>query len=288
MSDSKVKAPDVALPGLGWMENGQSILSGPLLDLFRRLDQQCLSWAAQVDADEYLFPTFIPAHELNKLDYFRSFPHLVTFPVSLDQQEQNLELFRSQEPVGENGCVHLTKTAEVKDVLTPAACYHIYIAMQGQSFKAARYFTTRNTCFRKEVEYHPLQRQWSFSMREIVCIGSAADVQEFLRSFESLLSEFFEKINLPVTFEHATDPFFKPSTSPKYVMQRLDPVKKEMIFDKKLAIGSLNYHRSYFGETFKIQQDGRPLSSGCVAFGLERWLYAFLTTFGPEREKHPI
>src|SRR5438874_9913215 len=35
------------------------------------------------------------------------------------------------------------------------------------------YVTTRAACFRRESYYRPLQRQWSFSMREIVCLGTA-------------------------------------------------------------------------------------------------------------------
>jgi seryl-tRNA synthetase len=287
MTSSKLETGKFTAPGLLWMDNGQSVLSGKLLELFRRLDQHFLAWAAQWQAEEYLFPTFVSAKELNKLDYFRNFPHLVTFPISLDQEEDNVEAFRTGEPVDSHGCLHLTKTAPINDVLTPAACYHIYIALQGQKFNQTKYVTTRNTCFRKEIEYHPLQRQWSFSMREIVCIGSAKDVQEYLKSFQDMLQEYFAKIGLPVTFENATDPFFKPASSGKHLMQKLDPVKTELIFDKKLAIGSLNYHRSYFGETFDLQNDG-PLSTGCVAFGLERWLYAILTTFGQDFGKHPI
>jgi seryl-tRNA synthetase len=287
MSTTKLESATFTAPGLHWMENGQSALYGPLLDLYKRLDQHFLNWAAKWQAEEYRFPTFIPAKELHKLDYFRNFPHLITFPTSLDQTEENLEAFRTAEPVDEHGCVHLTKTVPVNDVLTPAACYHIYIAKQGSKFDKPQYFTTKNTCFRKEIEYHPLQRQWSFSMREIVCIGTAQEVQDYLKSFQTMLTEYFKEIGLPVTFENATDPFFKPSQSPKALMQKLDPVKNEMIFDKRLAIGSLNFHRSYFGETFHIEREG-PLSSGCVAFGVERWLYAFLTTFGTDFSKHPL
>ncbi|HEY9713642.1 MAG TPA: hypothetical protein V6C72_09235, partial [Chroococcales cyanobacterium] len=60
-----------------WMENGQSVLSGKALHLYRRLDQLFFEWAEDWGAESYLFPTFLPASELNKLDYFHSFPHLV-------------------------------------------------------------------------------------------------------------------------------------------------------------------------------------------------------------------
>ena len=58
------------LPELRWSENVQSALSGTLLELDRSLDGLFLRWAPEWDAREYRFPTFIPARELAKLDYF--------------------------------------------------------------------------------------------------------------------------------------------------------------------------------------------------------------------------
>ena len=95
------------------------------------------------------------------------------------------------------------------------------------------------------------------------------------------------RLGLPVEFETATDPFFNPSQNPKYLMQRLDPVKHEMIFDGHLAIGSVNFHRNYFGEAFGIERAGEQAFSGCVAFGLERWIFAILSHFGPNPAAWP-
>ena len=108
------------LPGYRWDESGQSVLSGALLDLYRRIDNMFLRWAGDCQAPEFFFPTFISAHELGKLDYFRSFPHLVTFPAVLDASETNLKSFAEGEPLDSQGCVHLTALDSVRNVLTPA------------------------------------------------------------------------------------------------------------------------------------------------------------------------
>jgi hypothetical protein len=60
-----------------------------------------------------------------------------------------------------------------------------------------------------------------------------------------------------------------------------------MVFQGRLAIGSVNFHRNYFGEAFEISRDGREAFSGCVAFGLERWIYAFLERFGMNESDWP-
>lgn len=270
-----------------WLENGQSAFGGKMLELYRRLDQLFLSWAGELNATEFMFPTFIPARELARLDYFRSFPHLVTFPVTLDAGEANLKRFIENEPIDSNGTIQLAAQAPIKDVLTPAACYHFYVQFQGESLDAPRYVTTRATCYRRESHYLPLERQWSFSMREIVCIGTADEVKTFLKGQQDRVDRFFKQAALPVEWQNATDPFFNPSQSPKYLLQKLDPVKTEMVYRTGLAIGSVNFHRNYFGEAFKISRAGKEAFSGCVAFGIERWMYAFLNQFGANEGDWP-
>lgn len=275
------------LPDYRWLENGQSAFSGKLLDLYRNLDRSFLSWAGEFRAVEYRFPVFISARELARIDYFRSFPHLVTFPVALDSSEANIKRFIDNSPVNDGGEVSLTSTAPIRDALTPAACYHFYAQFRGERLAAPKYLTTCATCFRRESHYLPLERQWSFSMREIVCIGTAEEVKEFLRAAEAKAVGFFKERGLRVELKNATDPFFNPSSNPKYLLQKLDPVKSEMMFEDRLAIGSINFHRNYFGEAFDIHREGREAFSGCIAFGLERFMYAFLNQFGSDESNWP-
>jgi len=277
-----------AVDGYRWMENGQSALSGKALRLFKRLDLLFLNWAAEFQSSQYHFPTFIPADELVRLDYFANFPHLVTMPVTLESSDENLERFAQGSTLDDAGNLNLTELAPVRDVFTPAACYHFYIDMQSSSLAQAKYVTTRATCIRKEERYLPLQRQWSFSMREMVCVGSAEEVTDFLAEARQRITRFFKDSGLPIKWMDATDPFFKPARNPKYLMQKLDPVKTEMVFGDSLAIGSVNFHRNYFGEAFQILRNGEDAYSGCLAFGLERWMYASLAYFGLDEALWPL
>jgi seryl-tRNA synthetase len=282
------KLPDLkSLPDYRWIPNGQSNLSGDLLKLYQSLDTLFLSWATRVSAKDHQFPVFIQARELQRLDYFRSFPHLISFPVYLSRNDENLRRFTEGKRVDEEGAVQLTDIAPIHDCLTPAACYHFYIHYQGQALKAPLYLTTRANCFRREDHYLPLQRQWNFGMREIICIGTAEEVKPFLENYREFLTETFQKLGLPVKWDVATDPFFDPTQSPKHLMQQLDPVKYEMIYDGELSIGSTNYHRNYFGEAFQITRDGEDAFSGCVAFGLERWVFAILNEYGADPKNWP-
>lgn len=265
--------------------NGQVALSGDLLRLYRRLDQVFVAWADECGAIDHLFPPMLPARALGRIDYLRSFPHLATFPVTLAADDDNLAKFVATVEGGAR--ITPTKLSPVEDVLTPAACYHCYLRYEGTQLDAPLYLTTRASCFRREASYAPLERLWSFSMRELVCIGSLAEVEAFLTSQRTVLTAFVQRIGLPTEWKVATDPFFRPETSSKYLAQRIDPVKAELVFDDRLAIASVNLHRNYFGEAFAITRDGEAAFSGCVAFGLERWLAAFLATYGADPAAWP-
>lgn len=275
------------LDGLAWQPGGQATLSGGLLWGLQGLDARFVEWARALGATEYRFGTFLPARELHRLDYFRSFPHMVSFAAALDADPASLKAFAAGEVLDATGAVRLGRTAPVREVLTPAACYHFYVALQGRALDAPLDLTTVATCFRREEHYEPLQRQWNFTMREIVRLGTADEVKSFLEGFRERLDPLFRALGLDVRWEQATDPFFDPRHNPKFLAQKLDPVKTEMMFEGRLSIGSINFHRNFFGETFDIRRGGEAAFSGCVAFGLERWLYALLCRFGPETSSWP-
>ena len=278
---------DRVATGIGHRDRGQTVLSGEVLELERRLDHVFTGWARTWNAVEYRFPACVEARHLERLDYFRSFPHLATFPVTLARDEGNIETFASGEALSPEGRVQLPELAGTEHVLTPAACYHVYVELEGETLAAPRYVTTRATCFRNEDAYAPLERQWNFSMREIVCLGTAAEIEDFIARSTDVVSHFVRDIDLPVEWADATDPFFALTRNPKYLFQKAEPVKRELVYGEGLAIASTNFHRDYFGEAFRIARGGEAAFSGCVAFGMERWLAALLDAFGPEPSDWP-
>ena len=268
-------------PDLRWRGN-QAVLGGALLDLYRRLDAAFTRLGTAEAAPEVMYPTLLAAEHLAKLDYFRSFPHLATFACNLDRDADNLGTFARGPGVDERGGVALTRLDPVTQVLTPAACYHVYVDLAGAPLSGFRTVTTRATCFRREAHYAPLERQWSFGMREVVGLGTADEVKAFLARGRARVERFLAAVGLTVAWTPATDPFFDASRNPKFLAQKLDPVKTEMIHDGRLAIGSINFHRNFFGETFAIDRAGEPAFSGCIAFGLERWIRAVLDVHGAD------
>lgn len=271
--------------GLRWHPTGHIGLSGPLLALFDDCDLAFRLLAARWHASEERYPAVLPAAAL--VSHLRSFPHQVTFPVTLDPAAANLGEFADGPIVGADGQVALTRTAPVDTVLTPAACYHIYAGHQGEHLTKPLYLTTRNTCFRREPRYQPLQRQWSFSMREIVCLGTPAETVSFLDTAQQMTHRFADLIELPLDWIPATDPFFRPHSDPGSLMQRIQPVKLEATYAGPLALASANLHHDHFGAAFDITRDGAPAGSACLAFGVERWLFALTDRHGPDPASWP-
>lgn len=273
--------------GLTWFPSGQVALRGPLLRLAEACDGAFARLAAAFDADEERHPASLPADRLLRADYLRSFPHQATFPMRMVPEEANIEAFLGGGVLDGDGHVALAELSPVSDLLTPAACYHLFSAHEGEDLVGPLHLTTRNTCFRQEAEYVPLRRLWSFSMREIVCVGSKAEVEGFRQRVRACVDAFLQLIDLPIEWLTATDPFFQPQRNPKHLLQRLQPVKKEATYGGDLAIGSMNSHYDHFGVNFQISRDGEPAHSCCAAFGIERWLFAITDRFGTDPARWP-
>ena len=272
--------------GLTWLASGQAALRGPLLELSRQCDTAFRTLAGHWQADEEAHPATLPAERLQRLDYLHSFPHQATFPVRMEPSEANLGDFLDGPILDDHG-VAVTELAPIREVLTPAACYHLFSGHEGETLAGPVYLTTRNTCFRQETEYVPLRRLSSFSMREIVGLGTREEAGDFRDGTRAMVNRFFDLIDLPVVWEIATDPFFRPRSNPKYLMQRIEPVKHEAVYGGDLAIGSINFHQDHFGAAFAITRDGCAAYSCCTAFGIERWLYALTDRHGTDPASWP-
>jgi len=261
--------------------NGLATFGPEAIAIIQALDDRFLHLADEVDAERVVFPPLMKVNDLNKLDYFINFPHLGLAVAGLNQEtcdcltHQNADF----EKVSHE---HINDSAYM---LPSAACYNVYLHLRDQTLTNARYYTTVARCFRNENEYNELRRLWSFQMREIVCIGSMDEVQTFLAAYKEKVLEMARKLGIQFDIETATDPFYD-KKSAKALLQLLQPVKEEFVFNKTVSAASVNFHRNFFGERCNItNENGEPLFSGCVAFGIERWLHALLETYGHDSKK---
>ena len=266
-------------------EHGLLVLRGAPVHLRRHLDALFCSWAERVHAEEYSFPPLMPVAALSAAEYFSSFPHLATLATRIDPSEQ--ARFVETSKAGGLEKIATKHLAPARFVLPSAACYAVYQHLRSRQVESTQYVTLMSPCFRHEDRYIAGQRQWMFHMREIVCIGPQEAVQNFLAHYREFIAEQLTQAGLAFVLAEATDPFFD-KRDPRRLMQRLEPLKHEFLWNGSLAIASVNFHKTFFGERFAISlPNGEFASTGCVAFGLERWLYACLHQFGDDLTRWP-
>jgi seryl-tRNA synthetase len=252
---------------------GFATLGPELVRVRELLEARFTGWAAQIGADHMLFPPLLPVDALQAFDYFENFPHLLLLAAPIDAERQ-------QQARVHGGEVSSSLLAPSRLGLASAACYNVYLHLRDSELGAARYITTVATCYRNEDHYDGLRRLHAFSMREIVCVGTADEARDHIAAFKPKVLEFARQVGLELAVQIAGDPFFQ-NEGPRAVLQKLFPVKEEFVHDGSLAIASVNFHRNFFGERCGIRlADGTYASSACVAFGLERWLAALLDVHG--------
>jgi len=258
------------------VSDGLATLGASQLAVLRALDRVVLAWAEQCSAAEIAFPPLTPVAHLARVDYFLNFPQLASAAATLRPTS-----FPSLARGGAE--LHVLDSDTLADtcyVLPSAACYPVYAHLAGRTLADSERITTVQQCFRNETSYEGLARLRSFTMREIVCVGSHESVKRFLAGHKQWIRCFAEAVDVALSVQTATDPFFDASGS-RATMQRLFPVKEEFLYEGSVAVASVNFHRNFFAERWAIRTaDGQHAFSGCVAFGLERWYHALAGRYG--------
>ncbi len=225
----------------------------------------------EMGANEVKYPTLISKDELTRFEFFKSFPQFASYVDSPDR-------------------------AKAKQyVLRPAICYHAYQDMRKVNLQRSLHvISSSGSCFRAEGARltNTPERLWDFTMREIIFFGSANAVDTLKQKITDKVIELAAEHGISQTIVLATDPFFLGENRGKLLLQKLKGLKLEMRAGvstrKAIAITSFNNHQMFFCKKAQIlDQDKKIAHSGCVAFGLERWAYAFLCQHGMDQNKWP-
>lgn len=253
----------LATSGLVQVAAGAATLRGAALTARARIDRLVRGWARQLGAVEVETPPLIDPSVLRRAGYDLAFPHLLMRAVGGGAG-------RSRRALGD---------------LTPAVCYHEYARLAGTDAGRLTVSAAAGPCFRDETD-GSLRRLRAFTMREIILIGAADEVDAATSDLTGQLYGLAVQLDLAAGLEAASDPFFLGPESAAAVSQRAGWRKLELRVDlagePPLAVASVNRHEMHFGERFAITADGGVAHSACVAFGLERWVYVLLAYHGLE------
>jgi seryl-tRNA synthetase len=285
-----------SMEGVHFLGVGQVALSGLPLRLFRYFDRVFEAFGDPWHAEPLLTPTLIPAKTLSQCDYFRSFPHNVTFASHLREESEVIDGFRKRHQTADDlDHLALADMEKPEACLSPAVCYHVYHLHENQTLPAAGIvYGICGKCFRYESSnLLDLRRLWDFTMREVVFLGSREYVLEQREKSIGMMSAFLDQHAVAGEIRTASDPFF---VAPEAVSKTYFQLSSDSKFEVSLllpdggraAVGSHNYHADFFGRAFHTDVEGAgAMHSVCVAFGLERWVYAFLQQHGADPSRWP-
>jgi acyl carrier protein len=245
---------------------GQVALSGLALEIFDAVDHTVVEWARFLGAPERRYPNLIARDVLERAGQVAS----TTVVVAAAPDNSQV-------------------------ALAPAVCYHAYPAWTGRTLGPnASLLTARGRCYRYEGgSYAPLERLWEFTMREIIVLGAREQVENVRQSLVRQVTSLVETLELDGAVETATDPFFAAGDEGRRLMQQAGALKYELRLTvdssgRSIAAASFNHHHDFFGNRFAIHlADEVVAHSGCVAFGLERWVLAILSQHGVDDRAWP-
>jgi len=269
---------------------GVTGLRGGAGELFTMLERCIADTCLGETREDWRVPPAIDFGTLARAEYFASMPQWLTLASHLSGRED--VLLRVAEHPEPQVAVRDAVTPPVV-ALNPAVCYHVYAGLAGQTIDAARLVTAQAGCWRHEGARHgALERGWAFTMREVVCVGTDAAARAFLERAVDRVSQVATSLGLSPTVAAANDPFFVPTARAKLLLQRAKELKRELVLPigdgRTTAAASFNLHDVFFGEAFGLRlPDGRPATTACVAFGIERWTLAFLAAHGPDASRWP-
>jgi acyl carrier protein len=291
--DPLVKRGDLRLPSAG-----QVTLSGLALGVFHAIDRTVARWARELGAAEHRYPSLIDRAVLERAGRV---DHLTLVTPSERQEtvipsERHETVIPSERSESRNRDRPDQEPASARPTaLAPAVCYHAYPELEGMTLGPdAEVLTAVGRCYRHEDgQYVPLERLWDFTMREIIILGTRDQVEAQRQSLVRQVGELITLLELDGSVEPATDPFFAAGDEGRRLMQQAGALKHELRLavdatGRTIAAASFNHHHDYFGTRFAIKlTSGVPAHSGCVAFGLERWVLAVLAQHGVNEHDWP-
>jgi len=235
--------------------------------LMEKLDEKFLSFADEYKVNKWHIPAMIESEVLMRCGYFDSMPHQLTATCFIDK-----------EAFGDKGTDKKDYSNSLRHdgyYLTPAACVHFYPMLEENNLRN-ELITTKARVYRHEDgNYESGKRLWDFTVREFVAVGTSEYVHNFLEDFkvktEQVAKEFDSNIEIRLSNDH-----FYPSkcNMMKERIQKNNKMKYELVVSidgKELALASFNFHGFHFSKSFNFDEEGE-IVSGCVGFGLERWI----------------
>jgi len=260
---------------------------GLAVALYDKLDKLFIHLANRHHAELRNYPSMISIPTLQKCNYISSFPQNIHLVAEIPHQMKSLEQAREINRLD-------TVSRLSSYALSPTICFHCYAELAGTRLSEPLALTALGTCFRHETPWRlGNHRLNEFKMREVVLFGDADFIQTERKIFMEEVWGLFESLRMTGIIETATDPFYFSDENGKGQLQMMGNMKYELIVDAgeqsgMFSIASFNYMQDSLCKPFEITNGSyTPMHSGCIGFGIDRWVYALLVYHGIDLEKWP-
>lgn len=280
------RAPRSTRPGRG-RGSTTTVEREEAVDLTAALDHRLRKLGHAVGARDRAYGSLIRLSTMAKCDYLKSFPQNAYLVAEFPHNWRILERLED-----ERDATVLARLSEY--MLCPAVCFHSYEELSARELAAPVVLTAAGTCFRHEAAWRvggPRLRE--FSMREVVFVGDADFVDGMRDRLMDQIWCLFRQLGLFGHLETASDPFYLPGDSMKAQYQLMAGVKYELVAElpdgEELALGSFNNVGDTLCTPFDISlTSGAAAHSGCVALGLDRWVYTLLREVGSNAARRAL
>lgn len=273
-------------------DNGMVSLQEEALFLFQYFTKEFRKIAHSVGkhCEERIYPVLLPVKEYQKTGYIKRTPQYAMFCCSPYEEMNQLEELNSK-----------VTSDSVKDMLnepqyslSPSACFHTYIQYKNKTIKENKLISFTQNVFRNEgrLNYSEFGRLRDYHVREIVLIGDENYVVTMRKKILDKAIEFMKLLNLDGEVSVAYDPFILPKMQKFKKIQMLEKSKYELKLnyekEKQMSVASFNLHGTAFTEPFHISLEGQSQCvTGCVGFGIERWVLSFAAQYGLNPDNWP-
>ena len=256
------------------------------LKIMSLIDAIIIKWGKQYDSKEYSYPDLINLDTLKQYNYLEEFPQYLMFSSHIKNDIKLIRYFGRNVNKNESYSDQYIARPELANKL--AVCPHVYKQFQGRTLDITKpiVVSTVGKCKRYEAaNMNTCERLLDFTMREIVILGKSSDVLKIREEFIEKMKGLIKYLGINASIKSASDPFFSSKFSPKILLQRNLKLKYELNLSlpyngNELSAGSFNYHYDHFAQCFDLKGKEEDLTTGCMAFGLERFGYGLISQYG--------
>ncbi|GBF75032.1 amino acid--ACP ligase [Paenibacillus sp. 598K] len=258
---------------------------GAALAIFEAVDARLARLADGYASERRRYSASISLETMEKCNYVSYFPQNLYMISEIPHQYDALQQIKATGDYRQHA--RLGERA-----LTPAVCFHCYEEFSDSIVDQPVVISSAGHCFRHEATWRKSSyRLKEFQMREIVYLGDEQTVSELRSAIMTEVWTLFCELGLTGRIETAADPFYYPQDNPMAFHQIMAEMKYELVAqtgDEQFSIASFNHVHDSLTRQFRITDRSRqPVHSGCVAFGVDRWVYLLLCEYGPDLDEWP-